>query len=86
LLEDPSTKQRLELNYYPPGNRYATAYTVGEGLDHLGFKVEDARAWFKKLLAAGATPAVEPYEEGPGEVVSYLRDPDGNWIEVYQSP
>lgn len=86
LLEDPATKQRLELNYYPPGNPYFVPFVVGEGLDHLGFKVDDARKWFDKLLAMGAEPAVEPWQEGPDEVVSYVKDPDGNWIEIYQSP
>jgi len=83
-LEDPATKQRLELNYYPPGNRFATPYTPGEGLDHIGFKVKDARKEFARLVAMGAQVAIEPWQESDHEVVSYVKDPDGNWVEVYQ--
>src|SRR5256712_9998370 len=31
----------LELNYYEKGSRFATDYVVGEGLDHLAFKVQN---------------------------------------------
>jgi len=85
-LQDPDTKQRLELNYYPPGNKYNTPYTPGEGLDHLGFKVDDARKWIAKLVAMGAKVAVETWVEPSGEVIGYVTDPDGNWIEVYSTP
>ena len=82
-LEDPETHQKIELNWYPPGSPYATPFSVGEGLDHLGFKVQDARVEFARLVAAGATVAIEPWKEGPGEYVGYVKDPDGNWIEVF---
>lgn len=85
-LEDPTSKQALELNYYPPGNRFETPYVPGEGLDHIGFKVDDARKWFAKLVSMGAKVALEPWVDPSGEVTSYVMDPDGNWIEVFQTP
>ncbi len=84
-LQDPHTMQQLELNWYPPGSSYDTAYTVGEGLDHLGFEVDDARETIRKLLRLGATPAVEPWLEQGRYWIGFVRDPDGIWIEV-QSP
>src|SRR5947209_18861510 len=39
----------LELNCYEKGSRFATAYVVGEGLDHLAFQMEDLA---KALTAA----------------------------------
>jgi len=84
LLEDPETSQRLELNFYPPNNRFWTPFSQGEGLDHLGFKVKDARATLARLLAEGATAAVEPWEES-GYVIGFVKDPDGHWIEVYDT-
>lgn len=84
LLEDPSTHQRLELNFYPPGNRFHVPFTPGEGLDHIGFEVDDARGLVARLLERGATLAVDPWEEAPGLWVGYVRDPDGNWVEVYE--
>jgi catechol 2,3-dioxygenase-like lactoylglutathione lyase family enzyme len=81
LLEDPETKQRLELNYYPPGTRFYTPFSAGEGLDHVGFEVNDAKSAYKTLLTLGAKPAVEPWTEG-GTLIGFLTDPDGNWIEL----
>lgn len=81
-LQDPNTMQQLELNWYPPDSPYNTPYAVGEGLDHLGFEVEDAPATYRRLLLLGATPAIEPWLEQGRYWIGYVRDPDGLWIEV----
>jgi catechol 2,3-dioxygenase-like lactoylglutathione lyase family enzyme len=83
LLEDPRSHQRLELNWYPEGSPYATSYEPGEGLDHIGFKVEGAAATFKKLKAKGATHALAPKDRNGVKGVYYLKDPDGNWLEFF---
>ena len=84
-LQDPNTMQQLELNWYPNDSPYNTPYSVGEGLDHLGFEVDDAPAAYRRLLRLGATPAIEPWLEQDRYWIGYVRDPDGLWIEV-QSP
>jgi lactoylglutathione lyase len=81
-LRDPDTGARLELNYYPPGHRFARPYVPGEGLDHLGFEVADARATIARLVAAGGTVALEPWVEEGRYGIGFVEDPDGNWIEV----
>jgi len=83
LLRDERSGQKLELNWYPEGSVYAVEYTPGEGLDHIAFVVDDVKAAFTELLAKGA----EPTDIGPwntGGWLAYLKDPDGNWIEIYQ--
>ncbi len=82
VLIDDDSKQQLELNWYPMGSKYNAPYVAGEGLDHLGFKVENARQTFSNLVAQGAEPAIEPWNED-GTWVGYVKDPDGNWIEIY---
>jgi lactoylglutathione lyase len=84
-LQDPNTMQQLELNWYPSDSPYNTPYSVGEGLDHLGFEVEDARATYNQLLLLGASPAVAPWLEQGKYWIGFVRDPDGLWIEL-QSP
>jgi catechol 2,3-dioxygenase-like lactoylglutathione lyase family enzyme len=69
----------LELNYYPPGNRFATRYVRGEELDHLGFVVSDPLKVFKRLVRAGATIALGPDSKG---TELYVKDPDGIWLEL----
>ena len=83
LLEDPRSHQRLELNWYPSNSPYATSYVAGEGLDHIGFKVQDAASTFKKLVAKGASPALELKDRDGVKGIYYLKDPDGNWIEFF---
>ena len=78
---DPSSKQRLELNWYPKGSRFYEKYRNGSELDHIGFIVDDAVKWFKLLVSRGAKPAAEPFTDG-SEILAYVKDPDGVWIEL----
>jgi lactoylglutathione lyase len=83
LLQDPRTRQRLELNWYPPGSPYAAPYRVGEGIDHLGFRVPDAAATAKRLAARGVKPALLPGQRHGVKGVFYFQDPDGIWLEFF---
>lgn len=85
-LEDPVSHQQLELNWYPPESAYATPYTPGEGLDHLGLEVADADETVARLLTLGATPAIPVWSEGTRYRIGFVQDPDGNWIEVQSRP
>lgn len=50
----------------------------------LGFKVDDCDAAFAELTGAGA-PAVAPPTTRPwGQRTAYVRDPDGNLVELAQ--
>ncbi len=91
LLKDPRSGQRLELNWYPGGSTYATTYTPGEGLDHISFRVNNVAETVKKLEAKGVEkvellPALREVRLEKNEYtfhVAYIKDPDGNWIELY---
>jgi len=73
--------------------RDAMAETLGTAIDppspgapafELGFKVPDCDAAFADLVAAGATPALPPTTRRWGQRTAYVRDPDGNLIELAQ--
>jgi len=81
-LEDPDSHFQLELNYYPPESPYARPYVAGEGLDHLGLDVPDARALIERLRSRGVRVAVEPWFEDGRYWIGFVEDPDGNWVEV----
>ena len=90
LLRDPTSGQRLELNYYPPGNAYAVPYRSGEELDHIAFRVDDLPATLRRLEAQGIPhePMAHyegPYSEGPRLRMAYVRDPDGIQLELFQA-
>jgi lactoylglutathione lyase len=72
----------LELNFYQKGSLYDKRYTVGEGLDHLCFQVENVDetvALAKKL----GHPLVKEIRTKTARW-AYVEDPNGIWIEVFQ--
>jgi len=82
-LEDKISKQRLELNWYPSDSKHAVPYLPGEGLDHIAFVVDDVEQTFNELVAKGIVPTEITPELTDG-YAAYVKDPDGNWIELMQ--
>jgi len=80
-MKDVSSRQRLELNWYPKGSRFYERYRNGSELDHVGFIVDDAVKWFKLLIKRGARSAAEPFGD-ESETLAFVKDPDGIWIEL----
>jgi len=80
-LKNPHSSQRLELNFYPPGNKFLEKYRTGSELDHLAFWTEDVDLHYRKLVAGGAKSAVKPFSEGKYRL-AFVKDPDGIWIEL----
>ncbi|MGB6442609.1 MAG: VOC family protein [Thermoplasmata archaeon] len=85
LFLDDTSRQHLELNWYPKGNKYATPFTPGEGLDHLGFRVNNLPAAARQIRAAGGR-LVEEIREGNKVVLAYYEGPDGLVVELILSP
>ena len=81
LLEDRVSHQQLELNWYPKGTKYATPFSAGEGLDHLGVRVRSLEAAGRRLRAAGARKVEEIRRRGK-VALTYYEGPDGIWIEL----
>jgi lactoylglutathione lyase len=76
-LRSPRSKQVLELNWYPKSYKFGGT----SGLDHLAFEVDDAERQFDRLSNRGYKTGIKPFSEGRW-VLAYVRDPDGNWIEL----
>jgi lactoylglutathione lyase len=73
--------------------RDAMAATLGTAIDapstsapafELGFKVHDCDAAFAELVKAGVPAVVPPTDRPWGQRTAYVRDPDGNLIELAQ--
>jgi len=89
LLKDPVSGQRLELNYYPPGDPHAVEYDAGEELDHIGFRVDDLQGFLGRLAALGIAPEPMKHFDGPMLEtptlrIAYVRDPDGIQLELFE--
>jgi len=65
----------------------ARAPGLVEGLDHLGFQVEDVAAAAAWLRGRGAEFAVEPQRTGiGGRMIAFLRGPENIRIELCERP
>lgn len=85
LKEDEKSGQHLELNWYPKGSHFDVPHVAGEGLDHIRFAVDNIEETYKKLLEKGAEP--KPIDHSLTEGwVAHVKDPDGNWIEIFKIP
>jgi lactoylglutathione lyase len=72
----------LELNYYEKDSPFNTEYVVGEGLDHLAFKVDSLDRALEEARLAGHQTVLEMKAEGG--CWAYIEDPNGIWIELFQ--
>lgn len=80
-LESEKGGFNLELNYYAEGSPYNTKYVVGEGLDHLAFKVDDLDKALEEARLAGYRTILQMKADGGRW--AYIEDPDGIWIELF---
>jgi catechol 2,3-dioxygenase-like lactoylglutathione lyase family enzyme len=80
-LQSESGSFILELNYYKADSPYNTEYVVGEGLDHLAFKVENLDKALEEAERFGHQ-AIQEVRTDTGKWV-YIEDPNGIWIELY---
>jgi lactoylglutathione lyase len=71
----------LELNYYEKNSPYNTKYAVGEGLDHLAFKVIDLDQALEEARKAGHRTILDI--KANGGRWAYIEDPDGIWVELF---
>ena len=90
LLEDPRTRRKIELNWYPKGSLFGRAYRAGDGLDHLDFTLgvasrEKLESAYRGLLARGAAPTGYEPATTAGWMAS-VTDPDGIWITLGRRP
>ena len=93
LFKDRKSGQRLELNWYAEGSAYATPYVPGEGLDHIGVRVNSVAETLKQLATLGIHPSTKELSSNEdiwtnpsGHHLAYIKDPDGNFIELYDHP
>jgi len=101
LFKDRMSGQRIELNWYGQESEFATPYVPGEGLDHIGVRVKSLDDTLQRLGAMGISPATRELgaldEKGApnnddvwvtssGHNIAYIKDPDGNFIELYDHP
>ena len=80
-LESGKGGFNLELNYYEE-SPYNAEYDVGEGLDHLAFKVDDLDEILEEARSMGHRIVLDLKADNVRW--AYIEDPNGIWIELLQ--
>ncbi len=81
FLED-SKGGAIELTHW----RDKPKLTEGDNFDHIAFGVEDVERSVRDLKTKGVTIAMEPFSlHGSKSKIAFIKDPDGNWLELIES-
>ena len=78
---------RIELFQYlkPEGRDRGEQRQCDFGLIHFALKGKDARSVYTELSAKGVLFNSPPQDLRPGVVALYMRDPEGNTIEIMEN-
>jgi catechol 2,3-dioxygenase-like lactoylglutathione lyase family enzyme len=78
-FRSPGGDQTFEINWYPERD-----WAPGSSLDHLGFMVEDAAAWQKRIAGGGGREAPDAAVDAENMVLRFAFDPDGVPLELIE--
>ena len=91
-LRAPGSVHVIELfEYLVPSGGHSETEPRNVGTAHLCFVVDDLRATYERLVAAGVDSFTSPPVEvdtgiNAGGLALYVRDPDGIPVELFQRP
>ncbi len=85
-LGHPQGGPKLELLRYQNEPAGKAAHNSQVGAAHLCLRVEDVNAEYERLSGEGVTFVSAPHSDEFGVVWVYMRDPDGNAVELVQEP
>ena len=79
FLED-ETGNAIELTHWR-----GKKLTEGDNFDHIAFEASDVTSAVKRLKENGVTIAMEPFSlQGSTSKIAFIKDPDGNWLELIE--
>jgi catechol 2,3-dioxygenase-like lactoylglutathione lyase family enzyme len=85
-LSHPQGGPKLELLRYQNEPTGKAAHNSQVGAAHLCLRVENVNAEYDRLSSEGVTFVSAPHADEFGVVWVYMRDPDGNVVELVQEP
>ncbi len=76
-------QMKLELTHWRDWD--AEDYTDGSNFDHVALVTDrDLGELWDELMTAGVEEAMEPFELSTGSKIAFVKDVDGNWVELIQ--
>lgn len=83
-LRSGDEKHWLELNWYADDSPIEAPFREGDGLDHLGFEVDDLDGFLAQLKEAGYEPKHSYH--GGGWHIAFVPVVDGIWLDLFHRP
>jgi len=77
-VRSPDSDHYIEINWYEGQEVHS-----GDELDHIAFEVDDLDSTVTQLASIGVK-TVTITIESPNSKWTYIKDPDGIWIELFQ--
>jgi lactoylglutathione lyase len=83
-LETGATTLALVARSFVRDGLHLELFPAGRESSEIGIVVpqDDVSAAFARMVTAGATSVQPPHEQPWGQIVSYVRDPDGHLVEI----
>jgi len=78
IVKSEGVDHWLEINWYADQK-----YSPGDELDHIAFQVANLDEALSYLKSKGIEP-ISYVRESKNSRWTYIPDPDGNWIEIYE--
>jgi len=58
---------------------------VGDNFDHIAVAVPGVADYYEQLVDEGVESAMEPTELSTGSHIAFVKDVDGNWVELVEA-
>ncbi len=59
-------------------------HEAGNNFDHIAVTCPDVKSLYNQLITAGVESAMEPFELSTGSHIAFVKDTDGNWVELVE--
>lgn len=60
-------------------------FDPGNNFDHIAVAVPDVADMHEELTSNGVESAMEPFELSTGSHIAFVKDVDGNWVELVEA-
>jgi catechol 2,3-dioxygenase-like lactoylglutathione lyase family enzyme len=84
VLKEPAAKPAIEALFANAPETVSAMAAVG--IRYVTLQVRNCDAVFGAMTKGGASEALKPVNVGNGLRVGFVRDPDGNFVEIVQRP
>ncbi len=84
MLKGHGARVELFLYHNPTSEKLPERRQCDFGLTHFALQVDDIQGMYDKLISSGVVFNCPPVSLRPGALATYMKDPEGNVIELVE--